>query len=62
MLPAIALYVLAELGAITLDLASLSVAAGILAVVDAALGAGDPRHVPPRGDPHPLVLTGSPVR
>ena len=37
MLPAIALYVLAEIGTITLDLATLSVAAGILATADAAL-------------------------
>ena len=36
-LPAVALYVLAEIGAITLDVATLSVVAGILAVVDVGL-------------------------
>jgi ABC-2 type transport system permease protein len=36
-LPAVALYVLAEIGTITLDLATLSVAAGILAVIDVVL-------------------------
>ena len=36
-LPAVALYVLAEIGTITLDVATLSVVAGILAVVDVAL-------------------------
>jgi ABC-2 type transport system permease protein len=36
-LPAVALYVLAEIGTITLDLATLSVATGVLALVDAAL-------------------------
>ncbi len=37
LLPAVALYVLAEIGAITLDLATLGVATGVLALVDAAL-------------------------
>jgi len=36
-LPAVAVYVLAEIGTITLDLATLGVLAGILAVVDVAL-------------------------
>ncbi len=36
-LPAVTLYVLAEIGTITLDVATLSVAAGVLAVIDIAL-------------------------
>src|SRR5262249_40144860 len=37
LLPAAALYVLAEIGAITLDPGTLAVAAGILAAIDLAL-------------------------
>jgi ABC-2 type transport system permease protein len=36
-LPAVAVYVLAEIGTITLDLATLGVLAGVLAVIDVAL-------------------------
>ena len=36
-LPAVALYVLAEIGTITLDMATLSVVAGILAVIDVVM-------------------------